>query len=429
MKKLIIILLLTFLIATTFVSDNPPGWYQQTLPVTNTVSDISFVDSLRGWAITERNGGDAYILHTSDGGNSWSIQLQQVLLLAAIQFLDNNTGYVVGSSPPGIVLKTTNGGSNWFNISNLPAYPLLDVKFVNKDTGWVCSDDSFDGGVFKTTNGGNNWIRQTTPSQILPIKLFFLNSDTGWALSGGSGGHISKTINGGTNWSFLNNTSGIERDLFFLNNDTGWVISGGSGQNGITKTTDGGANWFVQLDPTPFGSAPNSIYSYSNSKSWIAALRFTILSLANDSTWGKQSVPSGFPSFNAIQMTHTNIGYSGGSIFVKTDDGGGLITGIENNVETISGSFTLYQNYPNPFNPVTKINYELRVTNYVSIIVYDILGNKVSSLINYKQIAGSYEIEFDGSNLPSGVYFYRMEVSDGKTDKLLVQTKKMLLIR
>jgi len=409
------------------MSDNPPGWYQQGLPVSNTVTDISFTDSLNGWVITERNGGNAYILHTSDGGNSWEIQLQQVLLMAALQFIDINTGYVVGSAPPGIVLKTTNGGTNWINISNLPAYPLWDVKFVNRDTGWVCSNDDFDGGIFKTINGGNSWLRQST---LKAIKLFFLNSDTGWALSNGA---ISKTINGGSIWSFLNGVSGIERDLFFLNNDTGWVISGGSGQNGIRKTTNGGANFFVQLDPIPFGSAPNRIFSINNSKSWIATGFFEILSLANDSTWGIQSVPSGFPSFNSIQMLDTLQGYSGGTIYVKTEDGGGIITDIENNSSSIPKNFILYQNYPNPFNPNTIINYELGIKSFVNIKVFDINGKEIKTLVNQTKDAGKYEIKFSategGLQLTSGVYFYRIEVVEDNSGKSFTGTKKMILIR
>ncbi|MBK7159391.1 MAG: T9SS type A sorting domain-containing protein [Ignavibacteria bacterium] len=60
-------------------------------------------------------------------------------------------------------------------------------------------------------------------------------------------------------------------------------------------------------------------------------------------------------------------------------------------------NYILSGNYPNPFNPVTKINYELRISNYVTIKVYDVLGNEVATLINQKQNAGSYEIELNGS--------------------------------
>ena len=85
--------------------------------------------------------------------------------------------------------------------------------------------------------------------------------------------------------------------------------------------------------------------------------------------------------------------------------------------------FRLYQNYPNPFNPVTKINYELRVTNYVSLTVFDILGNEIKSLVNAKQTAGSYEVDFDGKGLSSGIYFYKLSAGS------FSETKMMTLIK
>ncbi|MBK8380489.1 MAG: T9SS type A sorting domain-containing protein [Ignavibacteria bacterium] len=86
-------------------------------------------------------------------------------------------------------------------------------------------------------------------------------------------------------------------------------------------------------------------------------------------------------------------------------------------------------NYPNPFNPTTKINYELpasrgeRVTNYVSLKVYDVLGNEIAILVKEKQNAGRYSVNFNGANLSSGIYFYRFE-SNG-----IVLTGRMLLIK
>ena len=97
----------------------------------------------------------------------------------------------------------------------------------------------------------------------------------------------------------------------------------------------------------------------------------------------------------------------------------GILNINSNNPE----KFFLSQNYPNPFNPATKINYELRVTNYVSIKVYDLLGNEISSLVNKKQNAGKYEIEFDGSNLSSGVYFYKIVSGD------FIAVKRMVLMK
>jgi len=104
-----------------------------------------------------------------------------------------------------------------------------------------------------------------------------------------------------------------------------------------------------------------------------------------------------------------------------------------NNISTeIPEGFNLYQNYPNPFNPVTKIKFDItssaeggvkRQTSDVELIVYDVLGKEVMTLVNEKLSTGSYEVEFDGSNFTGGVYFYRIEAEG------FLQTKKMLLIK
>jgi hypothetical protein len=85
--------------------------------------------------------------------------------------------------------------------------------------------------------------------------------------------------------------------------------------------------------------------------------------------------------------------------------------------------FILYQNYPNPFNPSTKIQYQISSISYVNLKVYDVLGNKVANLVNEEKYPGKYEISFDGTGLPSGIYYYRIESND------LSQTKKMILLK
>jgi hypothetical protein len=85
--------------------------------------------------------------------------------------------------------------------------------------------------------------------------------------------------------------------------------------------------------------------------------------------------------------------------------------------------YKLAQNYPNPFNPSTKIVYDMPKNNQVSLKVYNSLGKEVSELVNGFQQAGSYSVTFDASNLPSGVYFYKLQVGD------FIQSKKMLIIK
>ena len=100
---------------------------------------------------------------------------------------------------------------------------------------------------------------------------------------------------------------------------------------------------------------------------------------------------------------------------------------IDDNEDIIPKNFALDQNYPNPFNLSTKIRYKVKTGGFVSLKVYNVLGNKVATLINREQPAGTFEAQFnadvDGRVLPSGVYFYRLTIGD------FVSTKKMILAK
>ncbi|NCQ18650.1 MAG: T9SS type A sorting domain-containing protein, partial [Ignavibacteria bacterium] len=86
-------------------------------------------------------------------------------------------------------------------------------------------------------------------------------------------------------------------------------------------------------------------------------------------------------------------------------------------------SFALEQNYPNPFNPTTSIQYSLNNSQYVSLKIYDVLGNELATLVNEVQSAGAYKIGFDATTFSSGVYFYQLRQNNS------VITKKMTLVK
>ena len=102
---------------------------------------------------------------------------------------------------------------------------------------------------------------------------------------------------------------------------------------------------------------------------------------------------------------------------------GGIITGTNAVGTIIPSTYTLNQNYPNPFNPVTKINFDIPKQGLVSLRIYDILGREVRTLVNEFKAPGSYSVDFNGADLSSGVYFYRLE-SNGFSD-----IKRMMLIK
>ena len=95
----------------------------------------------------------------------------------------------------------------------------------------------------------------------------------------------------------------------------------------------------------------------------------------------------------------------------------------ENLIESTPHTFKLNNNYPNPFNPSTKISYSIPKQSKVTLKIFDIIGNEISTVVNEEKPVGIYEVEFDASKLVSGVYFYKLQAGN------FIETKKMILLR
>jgi hypothetical protein len=103
--------------------------------------------------------------------------------------------------------------------------------------------------------------------------------------------------------------------------------------------------------------------------------------------------------------------------------GDSVVTDVFDNDGTYLIKYLLSQNYPNPFNPNTKIQFQIPQQSFVTLKIYDVLGNEIAILVNKEKPAGEYEVNFGGANLPSGIYFYQLSAGD------YVLTKKMVLIK
>ena len=155
---------------------------------------------------------------------------------------------------------------------------------------------------------------------------------------------------------------------------------------------------------------------------------FDIERSANSGKWQKIGFVEGHGNSNSPkQYSYTDKNPVGGYKFryrlKQIDTDGKFEYSSVVNVELKPDEFKLYQNYPNPFNPYTKIKYYVPRSSQVQITVYDILSNKIAMLVNEEKPAGSYEVQFDANNLPSGVYFYKLQAGS------FTKTMKMLLLK
>jgi hypothetical protein len=116
-------------------------------------------------------------------------------------------------------------------------------------------------------------------------------------------------------------------------------------------------------------------------------------------------------------------------VVLKTTDGGGPPIGITPVSREVPERYELYQNYPNPFNPVTKIKIDVQANvksekSNVKIVIYDILGKEIAVLADFDFSPGTYEVEWDASDYPSGVYFYSLTAGP-----VFRETKRMVLVK
>lgn len=422
---------------------NPPAgnWYQQFFPNLNNqqISDIVFLDSITGFAVTESLpiNDSALILKTTNKGDNWVIYHRSVDDFSKVMFVNMNTGFVAG----GDLLKTTNGGLNWFSI-NRPNQTRMEGMYVlNEDTLWVVDNDGSVGGVFRTTNGSVDWTgQQLTNGQ--PDKIYMFDKNLGFASSLST--VLYRTSNGGINWVRITGENGF-RQISFVNNLTGWKVIGS-----MKKTTNGGLNWVQQTLPSGgmiIGPNASSLSVLNADTVWAAGSyvqypnlqsRGTILRTTNGGqNWLFQipdtTINSGtFYSF--IQFTNSKTGWAHTLLTgIHTTNGGdtGWITGITQISTEVPKGYMLYQNFPNPFNPFTNIKYQISKSKYVRLIVYDVQGKEITVLVNEEQSAGTYQADWDASNHSSGVYFYKLRVTSasGGGKEVFSQTKKMILIK
>ncbi len=404
---------------------NGNSWSQVSHGLMNTLNTLFFINENTGWIA----GGDGYaetygvLIKTTDGGNNWmEFPAFDNDMIYSLCFINSNTGWAAGTNST--IKKSTDGGNNWVTIVPPAGMKFTKILFIDSLNGWLTGFSGYGTwttAIYKSTNGGLNWNQQFSAYGYELDALSFLNSQTGYAGGGwpNMSGKVLKTTNGGNDWieTNLNSTHKI-LSIDFMNELTGWA-AGGEGHGFIYRTTNGGQNWNMQYD-TLFNEV-NSISFTDENHGWAAGRGDLFFTTDGGYRWSRSFSGSDF--IQTVQFVNQNTGWIAGyyGVVLKTTNGGSVF--VNNNSLVVPEGYELFQNYPNPFNPSTMIEYSIPKECPVSIIVYDITGREIETLVNEVKRAGYYTVQFNTSRLSSGIYFYRITAGD------FTQTKKMILLK
>jgi photosystem II stability/assembly factor-like uncharacterized protein len=387
-------------------------WVAQPSGTTNTLRGVHFVNTNTGFIC-----GDNVILNTTNGGLNW-ISNNYPGRKNDIVFVNPTTGFTCGDS--GKVLKTTNAGASWnFTISGTSKF-LMRISFLNESTGIVAG---FSRTILKTTNSGVSW--ESTISNLDSVNFYGCKIiDANNYIVTGTSSTIYRSTNAGSSW--IPGTMGVVNPMWapeFINTNTGWV-TGCCGM--FIKTTDAGNNWTTEIYLT-LGFTLYTMKFINSTTGYVCGDNGTIYRTTNQGAWWDSTVTGTDQIIYSLHMANTSTGWAVGNFgtILKTTNGGGtgFTIGIQPISNEIPNEFKLLQNYPNPFNPSTKIKFQISKSGFTKLTVFDPTGSEVGVLVNSVLNPGTYEINFDGSGLASGVYYYMLS-SENYTS-----TRKMILIK
>lgn len=457
------------------------------LPSTHVVRSIHAINATIAYiAVDDPTGSNSGIYKTTNSGTSWVKHASAFSGTGRhpvqIYFFDDNNGLCVGNPSLGYweIYTTTDGGGNWTRVSqaNIPPNAVNDRTFTTTSAAagnsyWfgTCARD-----LFRTTDKGLTWsVTQDAffeSADFCGVDIAFKDPMNGIAVTRMGVGEINrayKTSNGGVTWSDLP-TPPVVPSFKFLNHVLGDIYiatshatTGYSVDPGSAFTADGGLTWHV-IDNLIHGPAWSKdgwswsggindiVYKIDDASVPVELVSFNSTAIGNnvELTWqtATETNNKGFEIYrngNKIAFVEGNGTTTETQDYSFTDKN--LQTGIYNyrlnqidfdGTQKVVGEltvnlslpekFALEQNYPNPFNPSTTMRYSIPVSEFVTLKVYDVLGEEVATLVNEEKPAGSYEVEFtshsdEGQNLTSGIYFYTLQAGS------FTQTKKLILIK
>ncbi len=434
----------TFYEQLYYTSNSGVNWIIASYPLEiRALSDVQFINSTTVYACGAENIYNNFTKIYSPGFNFLPLHLRRKFISKGIteMYSEYKTAF----------LKSTNSGVNWVKtgvFDTLTGY-MNNIHFFDANTGYALIDSNSAGNTrfYKTTNAGMNWqMIKLIEGGIELDNMYFFDLNTGFVGgyygygATGAYGVIYKTTNGGS--SFVKTMfPGIDQieDFTFLNSTTGIAI--GFSETGMTKiyrTTNAGNLWdsifyisdrmmvnieSVQSTGTAFaiGNVLDAIYGFGN----IATIKTTnyggnwIVKDINQNT-----IPTGLSLIdqNIFLMSGGDLNsYPSIARILKSTNGG--VVFVNQNGNESPALYSLYQNYPNPFNPSTKISFQLPVVSSSSLKIFDITGKEVATIVNERLNAGTYRVDWNASEFPSGVYFYRLSAEG------YGETKRMLLVK
>jgi photosystem II stability/assembly factor-like uncharacterized protein len=374
---------------TTILLASPNGWFRSIdngidwIPINSPLPNINFplfavID--KNLFVGTRNG----VFLSTDDGTSWTHQMNSGLASdTTIQSLMASGNYLFVSGYHG-VYRSSNNGTSWTLVDSLynPANVItaLTAIYTNLFVGW---SNNFRELIMSTDNG-KTWIQPDSSLTNTHI--------TSWAVTGTK---IFLSTQGGLFLSTNNGVTWIQLDSGLTNSNTGPLIIIGNNlfvgtADGLFLSTNDGTSW-SEVDS---GLTYKGIATLTISGPYLIAGLKTVNTQAGIIVYGDYERPLSE-----------------------------MITSVKNGEKQIPTIFSLAQNYPNPFNPTTVINYELPTNTTVVLKIFDILGREVETLVNERQSIGDHSVQFNASNLPSGVYFYRIQAGNYN------QTKKLLFLK
>ncbi|MDH7606113.1 MAG: choice-of-anchor A family protein, partial [Melioribacter sp.] len=347
-------------------------------------------------------GGNIY--KSSNGGQTW-LKINNNMNVGFIWALNIHNGYIFAATELGVFKYD---GSAW----SLTSLSNIDVHALASDNG-VLYAGTWGLGVYKSTDNGTTWNEMNNGlGYNLIINALTVHSNILYAASYGGG--VFKYQN--STWTKLN--VGYDFVWSLASNSNG--LYAGTYGDGLYRSLDNGTTW------TKVNNLNASfIYSIAvnlSDKIYVASWTSGVFeSTDNGNTWN--SIGMGGFGVSALIVTKNS-----DNVFVGTKEGKiylskrvASVTSVES--EEIPTKFELSQNYPNPFNPVTTIKFAVPEKGRYTLKVYDILGQEVATLFDDEMNAGIQKLTFNGSNLSSGIYIYRLIGNNVNISKKMILMK------